>query len=196
MIPIPPLDTCVSTSRLLIRPPCMPHDFDSFAAMLTHPLVCLHDDLDPSAPKGDLLDEFTTYCIEDPVQDTIGGVNPDYHMMVIQLKSDVSSTMLGALYLVNYDEDVSSIELGYQLHPDHWGKGYASEAVKGMILRLFDEGIHRIECRVDPLNKESFKLLGRLGFKVEGTLRHVCKVRGELRDETVASLLSSDTIPS
>jgi RimJ/RimL family protein N-acetyltransferase len=56
-------------------------------------------------------------------------------------------------------------ELGFILHPDHWGKGLAFEALSAIIPHIFDTlQISRLKADVDPRNAASLKLLGRLGF--------------------------------
>lgn len=60
--------------------------------------------------------------------------------------------------------------MGYTLHPDHWGRGYATEAVGAMIDRLIDTGVRRVSASIDPENVASARLLERLGFRYEGKL--------------------------
>lgn len=58
--------------------------------------------------------------------------------------------------------------VGYVLHPDHWGCGYASEAVRRLLAHLFDErGAHRVVARCDPRNARSWRLLDRVGMRRE-----------------------------
>jgi len=56
-------------------------------------------------------------------------------------------------------------EVGFVLHPDCWGHGFASEALRAVLARAFAE--HRmsaVEADVDPRNEASLRLLARLGF--------------------------------
>ena len=56
-------------------------------------------------------------------------------------------------------------EIGFILHPDHWGLGLAREAVSAAIARGFAvHRLERIEADVDPRNQASLRLLTRLGF--------------------------------
>jgi RimJ/RimL family protein N-acetyltransferase len=60
-------------------------------------------------------------------------------------------------------------EIGYVLHPDHWGKGYAREALTAVIPRIFERfDIPAIEADIDPRNAASIGLLVRLGFELSG----------------------------
>ena len=57
-------------------------------------------------------------------------------------------------------------EIGFIFHPDAWGRGFASEALRPVLDRAF--GVHRlerVEADVDPRNRASLTLLGRLGFR-------------------------------
>jgi RimJ/RimL family protein N-acetyltransferase len=58
--------------------------------------------------------------------------------------------------------------VGYVLHPDHWGHGYATEAVLRLLADLFDErAAHRVVARCDPRNTRSWQLLERIGMRRE-----------------------------
>lgn len=60
-------------------------------------------------------------------------------------------------------------EIGYSLHPGHWGRGYASEAVGAMLGYLFAQHqMHRIVAISAAENTHSRVLLERLGFRLEG----------------------------
>lgn len=62
-------------------------------------------------------------------------------------------------------------ELGYVFHPDHWGHGYATEAVRGLLDAAFAEwGVRRVTARCNPENTASWRLLERVGFRREGHL--------------------------
>lgn len=57
-------------------------------------------------------------------------------------------------------------EVGFILHPDHWGQGLAHEAMAAVIAALEAEfpGIG-LTAEVDPRNGPSLRLLARLGFR-------------------------------
>lgn len=56
-------------------------------------------------------------------------------------------------------------EVGYILHPDHWGRGLATEALSAVIAHIFaTRPIDVITADVDPRNEGSLRLLARLGF--------------------------------
>jgi ribosomal-protein-alanine N-acetyltransferase len=56
-------------------------------------------------------------------------------------------------------------EIGYILHPHHWGKGLAHEAMVAVIAHAFaNHPVDHLMADVDPRNAASIKLLKRLGF--------------------------------
>jgi RimJ/RimL family protein N-acetyltransferase len=76
-------------------------------------------------------------------------------------------------FMVEYEGHVigkagawQSLELGYILHPDHWGKGLAREALDALIPHLFAaHDAAQITAEVDPRNAPSIALLTRFGFR-------------------------------
>jgi RimJ/RimL family protein N-acetyltransferase len=56
-------------------------------------------------------------------------------------------------------------EVGYILHPDHWGQGLAAEALSAVIGHIFaTRAIDAITADVDPRNEGSLRLLAKLSF--------------------------------
>jgi len=57
-------------------------------------------------------------------------------------------------------------EVGYILHPDHWGQGLATEALSAVIAHAFAHyPAEALKADVDPRNAASLALLARLGFR-------------------------------
>ena len=85
------------------------------------------------------------------------------------------------------------LEIGYSLVPSERGKGCCTEAVKIMVDYLFlSKDIVRIQAQTDPRNVASQKVLEKVGFKKEGTLRRNFFTRGEWRDAYVYSILREE----
>lgn len=60
-------------------------------------------------------------------------------------------------------------DIGYILHPDAWGRGFAQEALGAVLDRAF--AVHHLPAviaDVDPRNAASLRLLDRLGFVETG----------------------------
>lgn len=85
-------------------------------------------------------------------------------------------------------------ELGWCLHPDHAGKGYATEAVAALITASFEQlGLRRItaECFAD--NTSSWRLMERLGMRREAHTRKDSLHRsGEWMDGMLYAILREE----
>lgn len=81
-------------------------------------------------------------------------------------------------------------EIGYEIHPEHWRKGYTLEALAKVISYGFDElGLTRIGAVVFTENEASHQLLAKAGFQKEGILRAYMHQNGKAHDACVYSLL-------
>ncbi|GEL03821.1 GNAT family N-acetyltransferase [Rummeliibacillus stabekisii] len=81
-------------------------------------------------------------------------------------------------------------EIGYEIHPEYWRKGYTSEAISKVISFGFDTmGLTRIGAIVFLENEASNKLLEKVGFQKEGILRGYIYQQGKAYDTNVYSLL-------
>lgn len=76
---------------------------------------------------------------------------------------------IGNIYLGR--REFQSLELGYVLAREHWGRGYAREGCQALIGEAFRQGAHRIYAECDPRNEASWRLLERLGMAREAHLR-------------------------
>ncbi len=89
-----------------------------------------------------------------------------------------------------------SAVLGYDLHPDHWGQGYATEAVRGILDAAFDSlapfVLNRVEAFTYPENRASSAVLRKLDFKEEGLLRQWGFWKDSYHDLVCHSLLRAD----
>jgi len=59
-------------------------------------------------------------------------------------------------------------ELGYWLTPSAWGKGYATEAARGVLAAARASGIRRVTSRHAVDNPASGRVLRKLGFQPTG----------------------------
>ncbi|MBP7704402.1 MAG: GNAT family N-acetyltransferase [Caulobacter sp.] len=84
-------------------------------------------------------------------------------------------------------------EIGYILHPDHWGRGLAREALAAVIRAGFaDLGLERVIADVDPRNSASLRLLERLGFSRTGHGERTWHIGGRWCDSVYLTLTRSD----
>lgn len=77
--------------------------------------------------------------------------------------------LIGTVLYWNIEREKDKAELGYELLPEHWGKGIMTEALKKVIEFGFKE-LKFKEIMADPneRNDKSIRLLEKLGFKLIG----------------------------
>jgi [ribosomal protein S5]-alanine N-acetyltransferase len=61
-------------------------------------------------------------------------------------------------------------EFGYILHPDFWGRGFATEAVRAYLQHVWQNrpDIAALSADIDPRNVASVRLVEKLGFHETG----------------------------
>jgi RimJ/RimL family protein N-acetyltransferase len=80
-------------------------------------------------------------------------------------------------------------EVGFILHPDHWGRGYAFEAMSALIPILFARhAVPALTAEADPRNAASLALLERLGFRETGRAVRTMQWRDEWCDSVYLAL--------
>jgi ribosomal-protein-alanine N-acetyltransferase len=85
-------------------------------------------------------------------------------------------------------------EVGYDLGPDHWGKGVMDEVLPAALAFGFGVlGLRRIEAMVTPGNDRSCAVLERHGFVREGVLRDYAFWRERFWDQILYARLATDT---
>jgi ribosomal-protein-alanine N-acetyltransferase len=92
-----------------------------------------------------------------------------------------------------WNRDHRWAEIGYDLLPDHWGRGLMPEAVRAMLGYGFGAlGLHRVEANVDPDNAASVRLLAKVGFTREGLLRENWLHDGRFTHSAIYGLLAGE----
>ena len=87
--------------------------------------------------------------------------------------------MIGHLYFaITEPSEFLTWELGYVFNPAFYGKGYATEACRGMLQYAFEKmGAHRIVALCRPENTHSWRLLERLSMRREGHFKQAAFFR-------------------
>jgi RimJ/RimL family protein N-acetyltransferase/predicted enzyme related to lactoylglutathione lyase len=95
--------------------------------------------------------------------------------------------------LTRWNRDYRSASLGYCLGESAWGHGYATEGARAVVDWAFHTlDLNRVQAETDTRNVASARVLGKLGFLREGTLREDCVVNGEVSDSWVFGLIRRD----
>ncbi len=101
--------------------------------------------------------------------------------------------LIGTVGLLHIDSGHRRGELGYELARPWWGQGLAPEAAAAVVHYGFSAlGLHRIEAGTLPENHASARVLEKLGFREEGTLRDYIHAKGRFRSVRWFGLLATD----
>ena len=97
---------------------------------------------------------------------------------------------LGWCSLTRWNPEYRSAAMGYCLAEDAWGQGYGTEAARAVLDWAFGTlDLNRVQAETDTRNLASARVLEKLGFVREGTLREDCVVNGDVSDSWVYGLL-------
>jgi RimJ/RimL family protein N-acetyltransferase len=108
--------------------------------------------------------------------------------VVIERAAD--RVFIGWCGLVKWNPDFRSATMGYCLSDAAWGQGFATEAAGALLQWAFATlNLNRVQAQTDTRNTASGRVLEKLGFVREGTLREDCIVDGEVSDSWVYGLL-------
>jgi RimJ/RimL family protein N-acetyltransferase len=108
--------------------------------------------------------------------------------VILERRTD--GVFVGWCGLSRWNPDYRSAALGYCLDDAAWGHGYATEAARALLQWAFDTlDLNRVQAETDTRNLASARVLEKLGFVREGTLREDCVVNGEVSDSWVFGLL-------
>jgi RimJ/RimL family protein N-acetyltransferase len=108
--------------------------------------------------------------------------------LAVERQSD--GAFLGWCALSSWNPDYRSASLGYVYGEAAWGHGHATEAAGALLGWAFDTlDLNRVQAETDTRNVASARVLEKLGFVREGTLREDCIVNGDVSDSWVYGLL-------
>lgn len=102
-------------------------------------------------------------------------------------------TLVGACGFNDWSHSDRSVDIGYWLMPEYWGRGLM-QACLPTILRfaIGALGVHRVHADVEPENPASARVLERIGFVFEGTQRDAEYKNGRFLSLHQYSLLATD----
>ena len=100
--------------------------------------------------------------------DTVHALDDRYGAWAIERPDGVAA---GTVLFKPLPNGVGEVEVGWHLHPDSWGRGYATEAARAVIDRGFRAGVPEVYAVVRPGNAASVAVCRRLGMQPLGRLR-------------------------
>lgn len=89
---------------------------------------------------------------------------------------------IGTCGITSFDEKDGSVEIGYVISPDYWGKGFATEAARTVMRFCFENfDCNRICGKFMEGNNASMRVMMKLGMSLEGIYRHSMYVKGDYK---------------
>jgi RimJ/RimL family protein N-acetyltransferase len=113
--------------------------------------------------------------------------------LTLGIELAATGELIGDAILFWHSRQHGGGEVGYVLHPDHSGHGYATEAARAMLGLGFEQlGLHRIIARVDERNEPSANVCRRLGLRLEARLVANEMFKGEWSNELDFAILADE----
>jgi RimJ/RimL family protein N-acetyltransferase len=174
----------IRTARLMLRP-YTPDDLDDLYDIQSRPAVTRYLYFDPR-DREEVREALTAKIQAAALPDDGGHLT----LAVVLPETD---RVIGDVLLFLRSREHRQGEIGYVFHPDHGGRGYATEAARVMLRLGFEElGLHRVIGRLDGRNTASARVLEHLGMRREARFRQNEWVKGEWTDEVVYAILEDD----
>lgn len=106
---------------------------------------------------------------------------------------DAEGLIVGSISLFKTSWTAGTTEVGYAVHPQHRGRGLATEAVRALTAWAFDSvGLRRIDLTARPDNLASLSVACKAGFTWEGTIRDAVVDQNGAHDLVLFGLLRHD----
>lgn len=107
-----------------------------------------------------------------------------------------SPDIVGEAILRVTDPSGGEAEIGWGLHPDHFGKGLATEIGAALLDFGFSKlRLHRIYARCHPQHKSSIRIMEKIGMTQEGLIREHYFVRDQWWSSHQSSILAREYKP-
>lgn len=172
----------IETDRLILRD-YEREDIDSFYKLKSCKEVWTYSTFEPLVSKRqaqELLNEVVS-------NRKLGKLD----FMALFRKTDMC--FIGEAGIIGSRPQANRCEVGYNLLPDYWGNGYATEIVKEIIKYAYDVNKYeRIEAIALEVNTASSRVLEKSGLKKEGVLRNFNRYEGGYRNVAYYGMISAD----
>lgn len=154
----------LSTDRLLIRPWTLEDAPAALAMLSLVEVVKWLGDGPPVLTKD--LDEA-----REKVERWRGRDNPPLGHWATEVTdgSALHGRVIGTVLLLTLPNSDGEVEIGWHLHPDAWGNGYAPEAARAILRRGFDGGLDEIHAVTHLDNDKSMAVCRKIGMVHHGT---------------------------
>jgi RimJ/RimL family protein N-acetyltransferase len=181
---VPRLEYPLKTGRLVLRP-YREEDLDALYDIQCRPDVARYLYWSPRS-RREVREALTTRITHSSLEDDGDG------MVLAVLRRDTGE-LIGDVNLMRLSREHGQGEIGFVFHPDHHGRGFATEAAEEMLRLGFETlRMHRIIGRCDARNTASAGVMQRLGMRKEAHFKENELVKGHWCDEYIYALLADE----
>jgi RimJ/RimL family protein N-acetyltransferase len=174
----------LETERLLLRP-FVAEDFEALLAIYSRAEVARY------LYSGPMSEDEVRASLERKIGQTAIRAERENLSLAVVLKA--TSELIGACTLFYLSSLHRQGEIGFVFHPDHHGRGFATEAARLLLRLAFEElDLHRVIGRLEARNTASARVLERLGMRQEAHFVENEFVKGEWQSELVFALLARE----
>ncbi|MGV8852733.1 MAG: GNAT family N-acetyltransferase [Rhodoglobus sp.] len=167
--------TPISTARLVLRPLTLSqNDVDDVHAQQSNAVLTAYMLYEPR-DRDTVIEKIAEWTASEELAES-----GDYIQLAIELADALPpdslaaddhrrrSVVIGTLYFKIESAEDSNAEIGWALHPNFQGKGFAREAASALLDLAFDKlNLHRVFANLDPRNDDSVRLCLALGMRHE-----------------------------
>jgi len=174
----------IRTERLILRA-FRADDFDAVFAMQSRPDVArfLYWDARTDAEVREALTKKVAST----------AIREEEDILFLAAELYATGQLVGDVVLQWVSRQHLSGEIGFIVHPDHQGRGYATEASRELLRLAFEElQLHRVVGRVEARNIGSARVLEKLGMRREAHLIENEFVKDEWQSELVYAMLARE----
>ena len=172
----------IETNRLLLNNYTF-DDFEYYCLLKSSDKVWQYSTFTPYQDDREAFSDFKK--ILDSLND-----NP-YQFAALWTKEE--NRFIGEAGILSLNKQANRCVLGYNILPDYWNMGFATEITKALVSHAFENlHVERIEALAMSLNLASRKVLEKSGFLLEGTLRHYAKIKDNYFNVCYYSIIASE----
>lgn len=171
------------TERLILRD-FTADDWPAVLAYQSHPLYLRYNPWTERSPED--VQSFVGMFVAHQSQ------QPRYKFQLAVMLS-AGGRLIGNCGIRKDSAGAPEADIGYELAPEHWGRGYATEAVRAILRFGFEHlGVHRISAWCLAENAASARVLEKAGLQREGCLRDKEHFKGRYWDTLQYAILEDE----
>lgn len=143
--------------------------------------------------------KFSTYI---PIKDYESAKRQLHDLIESKTEKDIgfcaiidkkSNEYIGEAGILSFNRVADRCVIGYNLLPEYWNNGFATEITKELIKYAFKNlSTERVEALAMNSNVASVRVLEKSGMKKEGVLRHFAKLNGTYYDVCYYGIIKED----